>query len=687
MDALLGPQRELIDQIDQQIVELIAQRMEAVHEIAACKREVETAPLRDNEREGRVHDAWSSRANELGLSEYYVGRVLREILRYSRRIQEGLLDRGENTQVERLTRVGIQGEAGSYSDMALGKLFATRKSGRFEREGFKNFSSVFDALESGRVDYALLPIENTVAGSLNEVYQLLAERAVVIVDEEPLPIEHCLLGLPGAQLERIHTVRSHPVALQQCQDFLGSLPSTTSESFYDTAAAAESLLAEQNPEAAAIASEECARRLGLKILKREIADQSLNITRFVLLARETEPVDSRMPTKISLLFTVNHRFGALAECLQIFSRHGLNLSKIESRSRAESPWEYLFYLDLEGHLEDSTVQSALDEVRTHTNHFKVLGCYPRRTEVDSARKSTQASAPKVAQAELPDVAIQPDHEPELSPTKVPAEPVAASPKVLSQICVGDVEIGQDQFVVMAGPCAVESRAQIDRGASIVKERGARVLRGGAFKPRSSPYSFQGLGFEGLDLLKEASLSYEIPIVTEVVRTEDVDRIAKKADALQVGARSMQNFALLKKLGTINRPILLKRGMSATISELLSAAEYIMSEGNQRVILCERGIRTFETATRSTLDVSAVPVLRERTHLPIIVDPSHAAGRRNLVIPLALAAAAVGADGLIVEVHPNPDEALCDKDQALTAADFSELMERLAPIVAQQGKSL
>jgi 3-deoxy-7-phosphoheptulonate synthase len=213
------------------------------------------------------------------------------------------------------------------------------------------------------------------------------------------------------------------------------------------------------------------------------------------------------------------------------------------------------------------------------------------------------------------------------------------------------------------------------------------MRGGAFKPRTSPYSFQGLGVEGLRYLAEAGRSVGIPVVTEILRVEDVEAVAASADMLQVGARNMQNFELLKVLGRLRKPILLKRGMSATVKEVLQAAEYVLAGGNHQVVLCERGIRTFETATRSTLDVSSVPVLKEMTHLPVIVDPSHAAGRRALVIPLALAAAAVGADGLIVEAHPHPEEALCDAEQALSPDDLRELIRRLGPVVEGQGRHL
>jgi 3-deoxy-7-phosphoheptulonate synthase len=257
----------------------------------------------------------------------------------------------------------------------------------------------------------------------------------------------------------------------------------------------------------------------------------------------------------------------------------------------------------------------------------------------------------------------------------------------SRIDVSGVEFGGERFVLAIGPCAVESRRQMMESADMARRHGAAMMRGGAFKPRTSPYAFQGLGFPGLDMLVEAGRAYELPVVTEVLHPEDVERVAAAADMLQIGARNMQNFALLKEVGRARRPVLLKRGMSATIEELLLAAEYVMSGGNHRVVVCERGIRTFETSTRNTLDISAVPVLKGLTHLPVIVDPSHAAGRRDLVIPLALAAAAAGADGLLIEAHPHPAEALCDKDQALTDDDLTKLTASLRPILEAQGRSL
>src|SRR5712671_5242625 len=248
-------------------------------------------------------------------------------------------------------------------------------------------------------------------------------------------------------------------------------------------------------------------------------------------------------------------------------------------------------------------------------------------------------------------------------------------------------IGGETITVIAGPCSVENREMLHETAVAVRDAGATILRGGAFKPRSSPYSFQGLGREALKLLVEVRRETGLPVVTEVLDTRDVDLVAEHADMLQVGARNMQNFALLAELGRVQRPVLLKRGMSATITELLMAAEYIMANGNSDVVLCERGIRTFETATRNTLDISAIPVLKRETHLPVIVDPSHAGGAADLVAPLAFAAIAAGADGLIVEVHPAPETALSDGDQSLSLEAFADLMRRLAPFAEAAGRSM
>ena len=253
--------------------------------------------------------------------------------------------------------------------------------------------------------------------------------------------------------------------------------------------------------------------------------------------------------------------------------------------------------------------------------------------------------------------------------------------------VGSVQVGGPEFVVAAGPCAVETAAQLSDTAAAVANAGAHLLRGGVFKPRTSPYAFQGLGEPGVALLERARTRHALGVVAEVLDTEQLASLIDHVDMLQVGARNMQNFTLLRALGKVRRPVLLKRGLAATFQEWLLAAEYLLDGGNEQVILCERGIRTFEPATRNTLDLASVALAKAKSHLPVMVDPSHATGRRELVIPMALAAAAAGADGLLVEVHARPDEALCDGAQALTPELFEDLMRRLPPVLHAVGRTL
>lgn len=279
--------------------------------------------------------------------------------------------------------------------------------------------------------------------------------------------------------------------------------------------------------------------------------------------------------------------------------------------------------------------------------------------------------------------------------EIPASPVQPSLKLAARdanpggtICqVGDVPVGGKEFIVMAGPCAVENEEQLLSTAREVSRFGARILRGGAFKPRTSPYSFQGLETEGLKLLARAREVTGLPVVTEVMDTRQLDNVIRYADMLQIGSRNMQNFPLLREAGRINKPVLLKRGMSSTLEEFLMAAEYILKEGNSHVILCERGIRTFEPAYRNTMDLNAVPMLKRMSHLPVIVDPSHGTGYAWMVPALARAALAVGADGLLIEVHDKPEEALCDGIQTLTPESFKELMRELSVMAPVLGRKI
>jgi len=675
--------RQDLDEVDSGIVRLIAQRRDIITAIAEVKQHG-AAGIQDAERERKVLDGVAAAAADLGVSASLVRRVFRELINDSVAQQTRRLNGEPGGQV----RVAFQGVAHAYSDAAAQKYLAGRGLDG-DLTGYRTFREAAGALIGGQADLAVLPIENTTAGSINEVYALLREHELYIIGEETWKVDHCLAGVAEVPLTSLRRILSHPQGLEQCSQFLLSVPQAAPTSYFDTAEAMRAVSQAADPTTAAIGSVDAAAAYGLTVLRHNVSDRTDNYTRFVVLSRTPEPVDLRIPCKTSLILVTGHEEGDLLRCLEVLSGSGHSMTKLESRPRPGRPWEYMFFVDFEGNAADPRTAAALDELRAAALFVKILGSYPAK----ALRAPTRTA----------DLAVDVNQE-NPSATKAaeqdPAEmleAVAAAPKPAAGrsrhyklvdraarqddtlIAVGDLLIGGDGFVVMAGPCSVESQEQITTTARFVAEHGARVLRGGVFKPRTSPYSFQGLGWDGLDLLVAAGREAGLPVITEVMAVDQVPRMAAAADILQVGARNMQNFDLLRELGKVDRPVLLKRGLSSTIEEWLAAAEYVVAQGNQQVILCERGIRTFESATRNTLDLSAVVVVRERSHLPIIVDPSHGTGSRPYVAPMAWAARAAGAHGLLVEVHPEPEKALSDSEQSLSPAEFADLMRHLATV--------
>ena len=674
MSEELAELRKQLDKLDRRLVDGLAERQSIVASVASVKAGGSGA-LRDTIREEDLLTELARYAQERGVDGFYVTRIFQEILEHSVRVQQAHLTAVDNPSLAAVDTVTVayQGGLGSYSHEAASRHFGARSEPVIYR-GFDSFEAMLDAVAGGKTQYAILPLENTTAGSINESYDLLARMNLSLVAEEVQRVDHCLVGFEDVPLGTLRRVYSHPQALAQCSDFLGSLESCRLEAFSDTALAVGRIKDDGDPSQAAIASEAAARRYQLPVLRRGIANQKDNFTRMVIVAKEPVHYDRRIPCKTSLILVARHEPGALSKCLEILDEHGLNLTKLESRPRPNSPWEYLFYVDFEGNCADEKVKDALRKLAALTNFVTVLGSYPSQTA-----KAARPAEPRLAAGSRPAVtavtaaAAEPSEGGSSQPYRLASR---ANRKEDTHVCIGPVTVGAKEAIVIAGPCAVETPEQIRACARVVKENGGSLLRGGCFKPRTSPYSFQGLGYEGLDLLEKAGREFGLPIVTEVVEPDDVEKVARQSDVLQIGARNMQNYALLKQVGKVDRAVLLKRGLTATIDEWLLAAEYVLAHGNQQVILCERGIRTFEPATRNTLDLSAVPVIRERTHLPIIVDPSHAVGVRRWIPPLAQAAFAVGAHGIMVEIHPDPKTALSDGPQALRFEDFGRLMQDL-----------
>ncbi|MBI2894640.1 MAG: 3-deoxy-7-phosphoheptulonate synthase [Deltaproteobacteria bacterium] len=573
-----------------------------------------------------------------------------------------------------------QGIEGAHSDVALASHLGAMGVDHV-RTGLGTFRQVATAVIAGRADVGLLPVDNAIAGTVRDGYDLLAQFDLVPICEIEWRMDHRLLAVPGAELSGVREVFAHPLALAECGRFLGTLAGARVIPSVDTGVAARDVAAWGDPARAAIAPPEAAAIYGLVELARNVADHPENYTRFVLFRSpesrpEVQALGGRLPParrKTSLLFATRHEQGALARCLGSLAEAGINLAKLESRPKLGKAWEYLFYVDIEGDVTEPRIGAALGKLREQTTSLHVIGSY----DVGAASLPAGGGEPRCA---LPPVAAGASEPPAL-PSSAKNWPKAARTARPggTRIPIGSVLVGGEDFIVIAGPCSVESREQMMATARRVVAGGAHLLRGGAFKPRTSPYAFQGLGWEGVALLAEAGRAAGVPVVSEVMSPEQVERMAREVDFLQIGARNMQNFDLLKAVGRTDRPVMLKRGLSASLDELLAAAEYVLAEGNPHVALCERGIRTFETATRNTLDLSAVPVLRERTHLPVIVDPSHGVGVRRWIRPLCRAAKAVGAHAIMIEVHPNPPEAKSDAEQALTFDDFEAIMDDLSKI--------
>ena len=571
-----------------------------------------------------------------------------------------------------------QGVAGAYSQLVIDHFLRERG---FEATtiGVPRYANVATTVSALRADIGVLPIENAIAGTVRECYDIVVAFGLVPIREVLWHTDHRLLGIRGSELRDVREILAHPLVIAECGQFLASLPNARVIPCEDTGVAAREVARGGNPTVAALASSAAADIYGLKELAAHCADDPETFSRFLLVRSPNIASDHPLAQpergtrkKTSLIFSLADAPGKLATCLTEFARRDSNVHKLESKPRLGHGSDHGFYLDLDGDVGDPQVESALAAISSEANAFSLLGSYD--AHVGAPHRTNEVVSP-VAQAQE---VRAPQSIAVYENSHIPRVTRAARPQG-STFDIGGVRIGDGEFVIIAGPCSVESREQIMETARSVQSNGALMLRGGAFKPRTSPYAFQGLGWEGIGLLAEAGRATGLPTVSEVMTIDQVERLTGQIDVLQIGARNMQNFDLLKAVGRTGHPVLLKRGLSATIDELLAAAEYILSEGNPNVMLCERGIRTFENATRNTLDLSAIPVLRERTHLPVFVDPSHAVGVRRWIRPLCRAAKAVGAHGLLIEVHPNPAEAKCDKEQALTFGDFADIVDDLASI--------
>lgn len=673
--------RAELDQVDQRIVAALVDRERLVMEVARRKAMKGDGRVRDSVREEALLGRLAVEGQRAGLDGFYVTRIFREIIDHSVRLQQEFLAKNQNP--DRVSAGGLviayQGVDGAYSHLAAMRHFGPR-GGEIEYRGYPSFRAMMEAVRDGHAAYGVLPIENTTAGSINDAYDLLAQMDLSAVGEEIQKVEHCLVALEAVPVNRIRRVFSHPQALAQCSTFLSSLTDCHVEAYSDTALSVQRVGREQDLSQAAIASEEAARRYGLTVIKRDIANQKENFTRMLIVAAKPEKVDSRVAAKTSLILATRHEQGALLSCLDSLASRDLNLTKIESRPRPHTPWEYLFYVDFEGNIEDEVVVAALEELREKTSYLRLLGCYPGRTMRES--RTSDFRWPRVAT----DARLLP--EPRASTPGLRAHDLDPSKNRLSSrhrhpedtvIEVSGLAIGGSAPVIVARVNAYASRESLLDTARAARAAGAELFWAPCFQ-RSAREFGERLGFDPLALLEEVGRIAGIPVMVEVVHPSDVDKAVTRADVLVVGAAQMENPALLREVGRVDRPVVIERGPMASLDEWMSAADYVLERGNHRVILCERGIRTFERATPSTLDLAAVALLRERSHLPVLVDASQSTGSARLASLLSESAQAAGAQGFVLEVQTQ------DAAKGVMASESALSIDELARIAARLNRS-
>ena len=492
-----------------------------------------------------------------------------------------------------------------------------------------------EALEEGNVDLAVLPIENVLAGSIYEVYELLTESRLHVVAEEYLRIEHCLIGLAGTPLEQIEAVYSHPVALQQCRGFIKGLPNARYETYIDSAEAVRKVKQDAALKHAAIASAEAAELYGLVVLREGISDHPENYTRFWIISREPVEVDLRVPAKTSVQLVTDHTEGALVAALSALAAQGINLTKLESRPRKGTAWQYQFHLEMEGNTKEDRLSRALDDVRARARLLRVLGCFP------SGELGTTSRAQISDQLDLPSKSAEPVYVHRVEKPTAASERL--SPRETKQISLGSVLLGGEEFVLIVGLGLASASEDIDQVARLARARGNNLLL--AIQEHGSQASSQ----EQFRQFRRVASQHQLPIACLVQSAEQVRPLSLLVDLFVVASQSMQTTSLLEEVGRVSIPVVLKRGVSSTLTELLASAETILEQGNQDVILCERGIRTFESVSRTTLDLGAVMALKEKIHLPVLVDPTQCVTQAHRIPPLVQACRTVGADGAILRV--------------------------------------
>lgn len=626
--------RVRLDAVDARLLDLLLERQDLIRQVVHYKQAT-GAPLRDVLREADQMRRLAEAARARGLDPHLATQLLQRILDHSVKFQEALLSHGESAVSHQIV-VSYQGTAGAYSQIAAEQHFGPRGV-TLETRGYDTFAAILEAVSSGEADYAMLPVENTTAGSINDAYDLLASTELVVVGEEVLRVQHCLVALPGAQLEGIRRVYSHPQGLLQCARFLSQLPDCATQAFVDTAMSVVKVRDEQRDDQAAIASERAATLYGLAVLARDIADQRHNFTRFMVVGRKPIQYDRRISCKTSLIFATAHSEGALVRCLGALAARSLNLTKLESRPRPGKPFEYLFYLDFEGNVVDEEVRNALTELKQHTKFLKVLGSYPSRTTQERE-----------------------------------ASPKRGGDQATRSLLVGSHQLGGGASpLLLMGMRAVRDEAQVKQLARMARDSGAAALHLPCFSPPRTPGEYPGPGPGSLSMFARVAHSFELPLASNVALAPDVRELSRVAEVIEILGEQLGDFGLLEQSGRVDRPVLCHRDLHTSDEDLLAALAHVRRFGNQQVAVCQPVPRALIEQPELTAIAALTSTLRMRDAAPICLSLTVTPSQLDRLSEAVFICLQSGAEGLLVIMDladgEAPSAALCHAAAAGMAA--------------------
>ncbi|GLS82533.1 prephenate dehydratase [Paraferrimonas haliotis] len=617
--------RQAITQLDRDLIDLLAKRR-ALSLNVALSKESTLKPIRDVEREQQLLTRLITEGRTQGLDAHYVTRLFQTIIEDSVLNQQAFLAQRANPDTSKPAyRVAFLGAKGAYSYLASSR-FCARQGADFQQLGCGTFDEVIHAVESGQADYGLLPIENTSSGSINEVYDLLQHTNLAITAETRIEVNHCILAKTSQPLEQVRKVYGHPQAISQCSRFLKSQGHITPVYCASTADAMLAVSESTDDNVAAVGSEEGGKAFELCAVEKGIANQQQNSSRFIVVAPKPVEVPQQVPAKTTFIMATGQKPGALVDALIVLKTHGINMCKLESRPIQGNLGEEMFYVDVEANLASQSLKDALAQLTRLTRFIKVLGCYAR-DEVSPVHLTA-------SQLTLPEQGALNSNDRPLSSR--------AHKYDTTQVQLGVHTLGSEQFATIAGPSEWNSSIQLDDSAKTLREFGACALVAGN----------SDITEQQANQVASVARSMELAYVSHVQLPQQVQPLSLVADVFLLEANQMQQHALLTALGRSHKPVILRRAHTASISDWLQAAQLIMAQGNQQVILCESGVQTLETGKRLTLDLTLVQQLKQESHLPVIVEPGAVESNSQAIAALTIAAKAIGADGVLLNVHPN-----------------------------------